>query len=420
MKTTSKRRIRKARNLALEAFERRALLAGNVTALVDDGNLVIAGDASANGVALHQTDAGRYVITGFDLDGTTTINGGTAPVVLEDVTGDVVVDLRAGDDSLVVSNSAEARQTLADSVSGGAAGTIADSPEVSDPSVDAEQVAVSGNLLIQTGAGDDGVGLNVNVGSDTGGGFVRIDTGDGADTVEVSGSAVGSDLTLNAGAEGDDVTLDDVEIEDALFASLRGGDDSYTANGVAAAQIGLFAGAGGDQIELIGSTSTEETVLFTGIGDDELEVTGLTSADLTVNTGGGDDLFNLTDAEVAGAALLSMGAGADEATIDQLSVEDSLIALLGAGADSLKIRNSDASDAFLNGGLDTDTLDLGSTNDLGKTTLNSFENKLTSGNGGKDKDNVRPGHGYGDRNHEHVFQHEDRENRGRRDRDDRD
>ena len=126
MKTTLKGRRHKSRGLSLEPCERRALLAGNVTALVDDGSLVIAGDAAANGVAIQQTNTGRYVVTGFDLDGATTVNGGSAPVVLDGVTNDVVVDLRDGDDALVVSNSAANLQALAASVSAGAAGTHAE------------------------------------------------------------------------------------------------------------------------------------------------------------------------------------------------------------------------------------------------------------------------------------------------------
>jgi len=175
------------RQCAVESLENRALLAGNVTAIVDDGSLVVRGDVAGNGVAIHQTDIGRYVVTGFDLGGATTVNGSSSPQIFNGVTADIVVDLQGGDDVLVMSNNAATRQSLADEASGGTAGTIAASPEPLTTNVSPGQVGVPRNLLIQTGDGNDGVGLNVKA-LNASGGSARVDTGAGMDRVSVKNS----------------------------------------------------------------------------------------------------------------------------------------------------------------------------------------------------------------------------------------
>jgi hypothetical protein len=411
MKLTNLDRNRrtKVRGLALEVFETRTLLAGNVFVAVDDGSLVVTGDSADNGVAIQQTNTGRYVVTGFDLGGTTTVNGGTAPVVMTDVTKDILVDLRDGNDALVMSNSADNLQALADSGTHGTAGTITPSPEASDPSVAATQLAVPRNLLIQIGAGDDSVGLNVNVGQTTAG-TARIDTGAGADTAFIQDSQIHDDLTLDAGDGADTVTFDGVEANDSIFANLGGGDDHFTAQNLQAARLGLYGSAGADQLGLTDSEITAEAVIFGGAGDDRVSASGITAGDLTLNAGDGNDQVSLLDSTVSNSAMLSMGNGNDAVRLDNLSVEESLVALMGAGTDSLTVRNTDAHDAYFNGGAGRDTLDLGAkkhghhnsnTNSLGKVFVSSFETKLG--------DEVKGGHGYGDRNHEHEFQHGDHE-----------
>src|SRR5262249_14916053 len=82
------------RTLHVEQLEGRAMLAGNVTASVSGGNLIIRGDNVDNGVVISQTDPGTYLVTGIDTaGGPTTINGNT-DATFTGVTGSFDIDLK--------------------------------------------------------------------------------------------------------------------------------------------------------------------------------------------------------------------------------------------------------------------------------------------------------------------------------------
>ena len=69
-----------ARRLSLESLETRNLLAGNVLATVNSGDLIIRGDNLSNTVSLVRVGTGSFRVTGFASNGQATkINGGTAP-----------------------------------------------------------------------------------------------------------------------------------------------------------------------------------------------------------------------------------------------------------------------------------------------------------------------------------------------------
>jgi hypothetical protein len=72
-----------------------ALAAGNVTAVVTNGNLEVRGDSAGNAISIVLgTEPDTLEIGGFD--GTTTVNGGLEAIVVTGVTGDLRVSLRAG------------------------------------------------------------------------------------------------------------------------------------------------------------------------------------------------------------------------------------------------------------------------------------------------------------------------------------
>ena len=105
------------RILAVESLERRAMLAGNVTASVVGGNLIIRGDDAGNGVLVQQeAGTGNYSVTGFDFAGSTTKINGTADGTahLHGVTGNIDIDLKKGNDALGVGNDAQALATAAE------------------------------------------------------------------------------------------------------------------------------------------------------------------------------------------------------------------------------------------------------------------------------------------------------------------
>src|SRR6185503_17568618 len=164
------------RTLKVEQLEGRAMLAGNVGVTLAGGNLIITGDNHDNAVLVQEVDdeddnanTHAYLITGFDFDdsgiggfegGPTIIKGageevdseigGTSARVVTGVKGNIVIDLKKGNDVLAVGNSVEDLVALAEdcgfglglgSGSGGGGGSGS-----SFPTVTATQPVLEGRL----------------------------------------------------------------------------------------------------------------------------------------------------------------------------------------------------------------------------------------------------------------------------------
>jgi hypothetical protein len=98
-----------SRRLFLEGLENRSVLAGDVLAIAAGSNLVIHGDAEANGVHIQTMMDGSVEVSGMDAGGSsTTINGSSEPFVVEDVKFLTRVSLGDGDDMLLVDSEASA------------------------------------------------------------------------------------------------------------------------------------------------------------------------------------------------------------------------------------------------------------------------------------------------------------------------
>ena len=80
-----------------ESLEMRRLLAGNVSASVHDGRLILTGDDAGNSFIIErQDDRTAFLLTPTD---GTTLNGSAAPLVLVGVLRGVSIDTRGGDDA---------------------------------------------------------------------------------------------------------------------------------------------------------------------------------------------------------------------------------------------------------------------------------------------------------------------------------
>ena len=98
------------RKLRLESLENRNLLAGNVTATVVDGNLIIEGDDQDNQISIVATEnRGQYIIRGRASATfgpiTTTINGSDAEegILVTGVKRSVHISMGDGNDSVSTS-----------------------------------------------------------------------------------------------------------------------------------------------------------------------------------------------------------------------------------------------------------------------------------------------------------------------------
>lgn len=247
----------RGRKCALEALERRTLLAGDVQVFLDSkGNLIVIGDGLANGIQVDQF--GEFVIQGIDAGGSPTrINGVENDIAVFEVAGrhDIRISLNGGDDFVEVGTRSDdvnpPRDLSFDLGDGGDALLV-----IGDTNIGRD-------LLVNAGAGEDEVFIvSLELGRD-----VTVNQGNGDDVLEVYGSRIGDDLHVNAGGGADTVS------------------------------VGLFNGPAG-RVE------------------GAVTVHGATAIDL----GSGDDVLELVASNFGGVFRASGGAGSDTLIDDALSV----------------------------------------------------------------------------------------------------
>jgi Ca2+-binding RTX toxin-like protein len=171
-------RLRK-RKFAVESLESRTVLAGNVTAVLQKGNLIVTGDAANNGITITQLENGSFEVAG---DGTTAINGQSlgTPAVFTGVTKNVKVDMKAGNDNVSLSDVIIPQNLVVDGGKGNDTIALTD-------------VDVRYNAVLQGGAGNDSItatGVETRA-------TLLVNGGNGSNTINVSESE-GVVLLVNA------------------------------------------------------------------------------------------------------------------------------------------------------------------------------------------------------------------------------
>lgn len=178
---------RKHRKLQFDALESRIALAGDVTATIAGGDLIIRGDDAANLIRIdtQRLDAGQVRITA-DPDGT--VNGESAPVVLSGWTGDAHMWLADGSDHVVL-----------DRVR--APGHVEILTGLDNDTVVVDRSKIHFSLLIQTGSGHDSLHLvDTHV---RGRSWLRTFGGD--DVIALSGSRFDHAIEVVAGNGNDTI-----------------------------------------------------------------------------------------------------------------------------------------------------------------------------------------------------------------------
>jgi hypothetical protein len=232
------------RRCAFESLEDRQMLAGDVTAKISGGKLVIKGDSLANGITIAAgSTAGTVVVTGVTAGGSaTTVNSGTTAVTLSGFTGGLKLDMKGGDDSVTIT------------------------------------------------------GLTVT-------GDAKLEGGRGNDTFDVSGSTFHGALTTNLGDGNDTLTFDSTTVSGKAKFKGRSGNDDATITDSTFSKLSVSLGRGDDKLTMSGTTATVDTKLngrhgtntFTNSGDNTLasltvkhfnETTGTPPAnsDVSLNT----------------------------------------------------------------------------------------------------------------------------------------
>jgi hypothetical protein len=147
--------------LECERLETRDVPAGNVTAILSGGTLVLAGDTAENQFGVQQNALGDIVVFGL---GETTVNGQASVFVGRGVLVALAADLGDGRDHFEVSG-----------------------------------LFVSSDIVIHGGNGGDLIALG-NVGA---GRNIEVYSGEQGDTVSVSGAIAGNVLWLDGGNDFD-------------------------------------------------------------------------------------------------------------------------------------------------------------------------------------------------------------------------
>ena len=238
---------------ATEALEDRILLAGDVAAIVADGNLSLAGDDESNSVEVTHTAEGVLV---RGLDGTT-INGSAAAFV-------------------------------------------------AFPDED----ALPGNLQIDLGEADDVIQLSSDLRVT---GDVRVDTGQGVDKVGLDGVMLDGDFSLHGGPDATFIYINDSIIGGDVRLSVGSGDNIIALTNASVGDDLKVQSRSGETAVLVQSTVVgDDARLHLGQDDDSLLFETVTIGDqVRVHTGSGADFAMFDASLVNGRARIHLGNDAD-------------------------------------------------------------------------------------------------------------
>jgi hypothetical protein len=271
------------RSLGLESLEARRVMAGNVTAAVVGGDLVITGDGAANEVRIHQV-LGRLVVEG--LNGTK-INGGNKDKFGANT--DVRVDLNGGLDKLTVDH-----------------GTP---------------------LLFDTDIG----------------GSLEIDE---VETVRLANLDLHGNLDVDLEATAGRVDLIDFDIFGAANIHGTGGaQKAFLVNGTVTQNVTInFQNGGADEVEIAALTAKQDLSIATGSDADQVTVDILTNVldDLFIDTFAGDDNVIVRQLIIGDNLDIDVGGGDNEVTLDSILVDDIFINLDDGDDDVLNLVNVEA------------------------------------------------------------------------------
>jgi hypothetical protein len=278
-------------HFTIDTLEPRRLLSGNVSVSYDGTTLLVVGDNAANEILITDSAAG-YLVNGLS---STHVNGGASFAV---DTG----------------------------------GNFAD-------------------ITVRTGNGDDLVQLGVAppAAPTLTGQAIRVDTGNGNDTVDLAATIANVSLSVTTGNGNDTVQSPFYRVGPLDFFTLIG-------------DFSIDTGNGDDLVQLPATT--------------DLDFFSYVAGNLIINTGNGNDAIATEGAEVGGAIQIDSGNGADSLSLIN-SYFDGMALTTGSGDDTLLIVGgfnvaiSFDSDALNSGAFDV-LIDTGDGNDVVDTHAISF------------------------------------------------
>lgn len=285
-----------AKNLrfSMESLEKREMMAGDVVAAVNASGDLFIGEAighyqTANAVEVSRLVGGMIRVTGIqNLDGTVTKVNGAAFQVFSP-TGDLNVNLGAGNDKVVLASGVQFKNVTLNM------------DQVGGPA-DADQVFVNrvnttGKFTVRTGAGADFVAFNNSVIGNDATDSASINTGSGVDSVRFDNWV---DFRGNAFIQ----TYDSALENEADYVDLN--------TGLVRGTLSVNTGGGNDRVNVTGLTAGGNIVLNTDKGDDIVNVREVQAMrDFYAFLGDGADTLDMTYCR-ANKMQLDGGTGTDK------------------------------------------------------------------------------------------------------------
>jgi hypothetical protein len=336
-----------------ERLEARNMLAGNVTAELVDGDLIVTGDAADNRIRIYRNAFGENKLFG---DGTSVNGVDDGTFDLTDLTGDVVA--RMGDGNDIVSFEGGFPATvLIDAGNGNdhinsLAGASIAAGLVIDLGSGANSVGLSGrgfgregyslgfrvgtSTIITGGAQEDGVTVEqVYVAND-----LVINTGAGADRINVRRSTIGQFLGVDSGADSDRLFLFGTNVSTASLQTGAGTASIDLEFFYAKNDLGILAPEGATDILLWRSRVDGTAYVVGGQSNDYVKVEDSRLAGLQVYTSSGSDRLDVTGS-ILDRVFADLGADNDWLLMTYTAVNDQATLLGGLGFDVLS-RNGNA------------------------------------------------------------------------------
>jgi fibronectin-binding autotransporter adhesin len=353
-------RTRDKRKFAIEALEKRCLLAGNVTTSFANGILTINGDSASNAIAISSPSEGVFKVTGLMQGGSATLIEGQAFQQSVGVTGIVInfndgaTGLNVGNDVVVITN-----------------------------------LTITGSVSITTGDGDDfiGIGNFDNTGGEVDsavdslqgavhvhGGF-NINMQGGDNTVsaqDVSSQTPGANMTIAGGDGSDTVTLKNTTIIHGVSFS-DSGDSTLDFDNLTTKNLKLALGIGNDSVTLQNSTVSVSAAMNTGFGNDIVNLQTDTLGSLNTILGPGDDQFTGDNVTINGPTTVNGGTGNNTLTLNTFHARK-LNVVMSTGDDQMSLTGVTARNVVLNGGKGANTVA------IDNLTATSLTTKGGSGN----------------------------------------
>jgi hypothetical protein len=239
--------------LFVEQLERRELLDGKVSVVVEGNNIFVDGDGEAN--EINVLNAGGLVSIQAGNATTTVVGGNTG--LANGAVGSIVIRMRGGDDVVNVSSIAVARSITAN--------TGAGNDEVNLIGVGAQKA-----ITVSLGAGEDRFSIDasnsatltiagasgrdiISITSTTTTRDLRITTGAGNQTIEIRNSTIGGSTVIRTHGGNDTVTFGDNRFEGTTLIATGAGADRFVTDSlienVFLSKTKVLLGSGGDYIE---------------------------------------------------------------------------------------------------------------------------------------------------------------------------